>query len=232
MNAKFGNKSIGYAVAGIVITMMGLLCIMHYFPYEALLLLVSPVLLWLSLKGFIHGVQSLRQKERPKYFGIIGLPLNLLVLILSGLAIMPFLNWGNAPGLYWVVIAAIPIAVLFPVLLRWWRSEWGRANTRFGVLSIGCFCVLVSVVALPQIFANKFLGSCDFEFCDFEFCDFGLYDIIGLLAAVLMLVGLSFGFLGLYRQEEPKGYRYIGFFLNLFPFLFFWCRFFLIFNLR
>ena len=227
MKAKFGGFSIGYAVAGIVITMMGLLCIMHYFPYEALLLLVSPVLLWLSLKGFIHGVQSLRQKERPKYFGIIGLPLNLLVLILSGLAIVQVFVGEFAPGLYWVVIAAIPIAVLFPVLLRWWRSEWGRANTRFGVLSIGCFCVLVSVVALPQIFANKFLG-----FCYFESSDFGLYDCVRLLTAVLMLVGLSFGFLGLCRQEEPRSYRYIGFFLNLFPFLFFLYRFFLIFNLR
>ena len=73
----------------------------------------------------------------------------------------------------------------------------------FGKLSILCFAILVFIVCV--IYAD---GSMKLA-------------MLGYLTSLITTVGLVLGYLSALKQETPKCYRYIGFYINLavFPFL-------------
>jgi len=74
-------------------------------------------------------------------------------------------------------------------------------KAKFGKLSIGCFIAnIVLLYLLYAIFRGTIMVIVPF--------------------VVSMFTGLILGYLSALRQEEPKYYRYIGFFLNLLFLLF------------
>ena len=72
----------------------------------------------------------------------------------------------------------------------------------FGKLSILCFVVLIIILfcALPVIFKDDPMGA---------------VIMLVFLTPLFTTVGLVLGYLSALRQETPKCYRYIGFFMNL-----------------